>query len=70
MAKEFVAKVGATFPVLEDDQKLSRKLYNVTATPTNFYIDRSGRIIFTVLGYGPGMEKGMQANIESLLNAS
>lgn len=70
MAKEFVEKVKATFPVVIDDQKLSRGLYGIKGTPTNLFIDRSGRIIFTVVGYGPGMEKGMAANIAVLLKAS
>jgi thioredoxin-related protein len=70
LAKEFVQKIGATFPIVIDDQKLSRSLYGVKATPTNLFIDRSGKIIFTVVGYGPGMEKGLAADIETLLKAS
>jgi thioredoxin-related protein len=56
--------------VVIDDQKLSRSLYGVKATPTNVFIDRQGKIIFTVVGYGPGMEKGLAADIDVLLKAS
>jgi thioredoxin-related protein len=65
-----VEKIGTTFPVVLDDQKLSRSLYGVRATPTNIFIDRQGRMIFRVIGYGPGMEKGLAADIEVLLKVS
>jgi hypothetical protein len=70
LAKEFTASVGATFPIVEDDAGISDKLFGVHATPTNLLIGRSGRIIFRGVGYAPGMEKDMAAEIEYLLKAS
>ena len=67
LAKEFSTKVGATFPIVEDDAHVSADLFDVHATPTNLMIDRSGKIIFRTLGYSPGMEKDMAAEIEYLL---
>jgi thioredoxin-related protein len=67
LAREFTEKVGATFPIVLDDQKLSRSVYGVTATPTNIIIDRQGRAIFRNLGYAPGKEKTLAAEVESLL---
>jgi hypothetical protein len=64
--KPFVEKVGATFPIALDDQKLSRSLFKIQGTPTNFVIDRQGRIIFRHLGFGPGSEEVLKAEIEML----
>ena len=37
------------------------------ATPTTLLIDRSGKIIFHTMGYGPGEEKMLAAEVEYLL---
>jgi peroxiredoxin len=68
LAKEFTTSVGATFPIVLDDSDTSDKLFGVTATPTNLLIDRRGRIFFKTIGYGPGMENGLVAQVEYLLN--
>jgi hypothetical protein len=70
LAKEFTDKVGATFPIVEDDAKISENLFGVKATPTNLIIDKKGRIYFTSLGYSPGHEKALAAMVEYLLNRS
>jgi hypothetical protein len=70
LAQEFTKSVGATFPIVLDDQKMSKTLYKVNATPTNLMIDRSGRVIFMTVGYGPGRENGLAAQIEYLLKAA
>jgi hypothetical protein len=46
---------------------MSKSLYGVNATPTNLMIDRQGRVMFKTVGYGPGREKGLAAQIEYLL---
>lgn len=70
MAKEFTDKVGATFPIVLDDAKVSRELFGVTGTPTNLLIDKKGRIYFTSIGYSPGHEKALAAMVEYLLKQS
>jgi hypothetical protein len=67
LAKEFTSSIGVTFPVVLDDKKMSAELYDVHATPTTLMIDRSGRIIFRSLGYSPGKEASLAAQIEYLL---
>jgi peroxiredoxin len=69
LAKEFTDKVGATFPIVLDDAKVSDK-FGVTGTPTNLLIDRKGRIYFTSIGYSPGHEKALAAMVEYLLKQS
>jgi hypothetical protein len=70
LAKEFTDKVGATFPIVVDDADVSQKLFGVSATPTNLFIDRKGRTYFTSLGYSPGYEKALAAMVEYLLKLS
>ncbi len=53
-----------------DDQHVSGKLFGVKATPTTLVIDRDGRIIFHSLGYEPGHEKALAAEVEYLLKES
>ncbi len=68
LAREFVAHVGATFPILNDDQDLASKVYGVTGTPTNIMIDAKGRIFFRSMGFAPGYEKKHAAAVEYLLD--
>jgi peroxiredoxin len=70
LAKEFTDKVGATFPIVLDDAKVSDKLFGVTGTPTNLIIDKKGRIYFTSIGYSRGHEKALAAMVEYLLKQS
>ena len=70
LAREFTTSIGCTFPIVEDDQHLSGKLYDVRATPTTLLIDRSGNEIFHHLGYSPGEEKTLAAEVEYLLKSN
>ena len=63
----FLEKVGVTFPVLLDDRNVSRELFKIKGTPTNLVIDREGRIIFRHLGFTPGDEKVIEAEVQSLI---
>ena len=66
MAQQFLKELGVTFPVVEDKTDVAAG-YQVTGTPTNFLIDREGRIIFRGVGYAPGSEGELRAQIEYLL---
>ena len=68
LAQQFLKEVGVTFPVVEDKTDVAGSLYQVTGTPTNFLIDRQGRIIFRGVGYAPGSENELRAQIEYLLS--
>ena len=59
-----------TFPVALDDQGISRSLYEIQGTPTNLVIDREGRVIFRHLGFSPGKEKVLEAEVEILMKGS
>ena len=67
LAQEFLKQVGVTFPTAEDRSDLATR-YGVAGTPTNFLIDRRGRIVFRRVGFGPGSEAELRAQTEYLLN--
>jgi hypothetical protein len=67
LAREFVAQIGATFPIVNDDQNVAKTTYNLAGTPTDLLLDRQGRVFFRSLGYGPGYEERYRAEIEYLL---
>jgi len=68
LAVQFLKELGGvSFPVVEDKTDIAGNLYQVTGTPTNFLIDREGRIIFREVGYAPGSEGELRAQIEYLL---
>lgn len=68
MAKEFTTSVGATFPIVLDDQEVAHTLFDIPGTPTNLFIDPSGKILFKSIGYTPGHEKVFVATIEEMLS--
>jgi cytochrome c biogenesis protein CcmG/thiol:disulfide interchange protein DsbE len=67
LTQKLMAGLPYTAPTLLDADGISRKQYNVVATPTTYLIDPSGRMIFKHVGYGPGMEKVLEKEIELLL---
>jgi len=48
---QFVKQYGLTFPVLLDGDASVGSAYGASSIPTNYLIDRSGRIIARVVGY-------------------
>ena len=67
LTQKVMTDAAYTAPTLLDTGEVSRKQYNVVATPTTFLVDRSGRMVFKHVGYGPGMEKVLEREIELLL---
>jgi hypothetical protein len=49
------------------DSKWAQNNYGVTAAPSSFFIDRTGRITFKSRGYNPGKEKEIEAQVLELL---
>jgi peroxiredoxin len=43
-ASAFIREVGITYPIVRDDQLQTATTYNVTDTPSTFFIDRDGVI--------------------------
>ena len=67
LAKEFLGEIGVTFPVVEDTENLAAR-YAIRGTPTTFVLSRDGRIWFRSVGYSPGQEVKLKAEVEYLLD--
>ena len=62
----FVEKEGYTFPVLYADSQV-QTAYGVRGIPAVYLIDRQGFLRFQKVGFGPGGEKILIAEVEKLL---
>ena len=49
-ARQFVQQEGMTYSVVLDNQQQVAMLYNLTATPTSYFIDRQGMIHSVYVG--------------------
>lgn len=66
-AKEFLAEVPVSFPVLLDSKNTLPELYEVEAMPSTFFVDKDGNLVYLHKGYKPGEEKEYEAQILKLL---
>jgi len=70
MVKPLIKKNGYTFPVLLDKDTSVVTQYNPTkSVPYAVLIDKTGKINKVHLGYNPGDETGLKAEITALLAA-
>ena len=70
MVKPFIKKNGYQFTVLLDKTTAVVSKYNPAKTlPYTAIIDREGRIAHVHMGYNPGDEVKMRAEVEALLGA-
>jgi len=68
LARAFAEEVGATWPVLIDEARMSGEKFGIRAVPTNLFIDREGRIVFSAIGFREGDEANYEAMIRALLD--
>lgn len=59
----FLAKRGVTYTILLGG-KQTVKDYSVSAYPTLFLVDRTGKVVYVQIGYGEGTEKKLEEEIE------
>jgi thiol-disulfide isomerase/thioredoxin/TolA-binding protein len=64
---DFMANNKYTFPVVIDHDSVAAKAYELQGFPTVFMIDSSGMIRFRNVGYDEGVEKIIEAQLESML---
>jgi thiol-disulfide isomerase/thioredoxin len=62
----FAARYGLTFPNVLDQGTL-QGLFQVRALPTSYLVNSKGEIAFVQMGYRPGGDKDLAAEIEKLL---
>jgi hypothetical protein len=66
LAKKFVQEVGAAFPILLDEKRQSGEVFQLVGVPTNLLIDTEGNVVFRHLGFAPGHEKILEAEVRYL----
>ena len=66
-AAEVAGKLGITFPVLLDTDKVVSKLYDLSTMPSTVIIDRDGKVRFVHRGYLTGYEDNYEKQIRELL---
>jgi hypothetical protein len=67
LARAYVESIGASWPILMDDQEAVGKLYEVPGVPTNVFVDPSGRILFRSVGFREGDERIIAETIASMV---
>ena len=66
-AAEVAGKLGVTFPVLLDTDKIVSKLYDLSTMPSTVIIDRDGKVRYVHRGYLTGYEENYEQQIRELL---
>jgi peroxiredoxin len=66
-AAEVAGKLGVTFPVLLDTDKIVSKLYDLSTMPSTVIIDRDGKVRYVHRGYLTGYEENYEKQIRELL---
>jgi peroxiredoxin len=67
--KPFVLGRRFTMPVLLDTNNDVKRLYQVTAVPTVYVIERGGKVAFTHTGYRSGDEVNLEKEIQKAIAA-
>lgn len=66
-ARDLLAKVPVSFPVLIDHEQLVSELYELEAMPSTVVIDRDGIVRYIHRGYRPGDEAGYVEMVKQLI---
>lgn len=69
IAIDFVKELGLSFPILMDQEGSVSQLYQSSALPTSFFVDREGIIQEVVVG-GPMSDTLLKIRVEQLLGSS
>jgi peroxiredoxin len=70
LAKKFIEENKLAYRFVQDnegDDAVVRSIYKVNGFPTTFIVDRSGRVIYSHLGFQAGDEEKLEKEILSLL---
>jgi thiol-disulfide isomerase/thioredoxin len=62
----FLSKRQVNYPILLDDEDVARK-YKVRGYPTIYLIDKRGKILFSISGYGPILDTQLEYLISKAL---
>jgi peroxiredoxin len=71
-ALEFMAEHGLTYPMVEDlegDDNVCADKLQIYGYPTSYLVDRSGRIMYSHIGFDEGDEVKLEEEIQKLLKS-
>ncbi|MCW9024408.1 MAG: TlpA family protein disulfide reductase [Gammaproteobacteria bacterium] len=66
-ADALLKKIPVSFPILYDTEKKVTELYNVTAMPSSYFIDRDGKVRQLHKGYRPEYDALYKKEIKALI---
>jgi peroxiredoxin len=66
-ARQLLADIPVSFPVLFDNSSEVSKLYDVVAMPSTVLVDRNGKVRYLHQGYKPGLEDTYQQQLRELI---
>lgn len=66
-AQKTLREIPVTFPILLDNNGQVSKLYDVSAMPTTYLIDRDGNVRHLHKGYKPGYENDYREQVKELI---
>ena len=66
-AQPLLKEFNISFPVGYDKKSKVSSLYDVSAMPSTFMVDRQGKLRYLHLGYQAGHEKNYEAHIKQLI---
>ncbi len=67
LVQQTLQDIPVTFPVLLDDEGKVSKLYDISAMPSTYLIDRNGQMRYLHKGYKPGYENDYRKQIRELI---
>ena len=68
VVKRFVSEKKLTHPIVLMGRDVGRDQYGVEGYPTSFWVDREGRVVERLMGFGAGGEKALEAKLLDLLS--
>ena len=66
-AQRALQEIPVTFPILFDNDGTVSKLYDISAMPTTYLLDRDGKVRYLHKGYKPGYEIDYRRQIKELI---
>lgn len=69
-AREFYDGYGFTIPAGFDVDGSVARQFGVEATPTNYLLDRDGRVVWRHYGFRPGDEEALRREISAVLDSN
>jgi thiol-disulfide isomerase/thioredoxin len=68
LAEQFLGSLNPTFPIVFDPQARLAEHFKVSGMPASFYVDRSGAVRFSHIGFRPNEREDAERELAALLS--